>query len=193
MGEADPEVAEKLSRLRRLKVTVAYPFLLRVFDAFNLASLSRDQMIETLDLLEAFLIRRSICNMPTNQLRRMLPPVFDAAGGAGLGFIDGLRKELGGKRCPDDEKFAAAIATEPLYSTAEKNARLRLILERLERSFGHKEPARPFGAQIEHVMPQTLTPEWEQEIGDDAKKQSQELLHTLGNLTPDEVQRPNVK
>ncbi len=181
--EADEEVAERLDRLRRLKLTVAYPFLLRIFDAREAGLLSREQQLQTLDILEAFLIRRSICNMPSNQLRRMLPPVFDAAGGAGVAFIDGLRTQLGGKRCPDDVTFARALAMEPLYSTTEKNARLRLILERIERSFNHKEPADLSGAQIEHVMPQTLTPEWTQELGDESGDLPSQLLHTLGNLT----------
>ncbi len=181
--ESDDALAERLDRVRRLKVTVAYPFLLRVFDTYDAGSLSHEQVLETLDVLESFVIRRLICNMPTNQLRRMLPPVFDAAGGAGPAFVDGLRKQLGGTRCPNDEAFSAKLATEPLYSTAEKNARLRLILERLELSFNHKEPAELSGAQIEHVLPQTLTPEWEQELGDGAEEHSSNLLHTLGNLT----------
>ena len=181
--EADDALAERLDRVRRLKVTVAYPFLLRVFDAYDAGSLSREQMLQTFDLLEAFLIRRSICNMPNNQLRRMLPPVFDAAGGASSAFVDGLRQQLGGRRCPDDEAFAAALVTEQLYSTAEKNVRLRLILERLERSFNHKEPADISKATIEHVMPQTLTEAWQQELGDGATEHWARLLHTLGNLT----------
>ena len=181
--DPDSDVALRLERLRRLKVTVAYPFLLRVFYAFQGGALRRDDLLKSLDILEAFLIRRSICNMPTNQLRRMLPPVFDAAGGAGSGFIDGLCMQLGGKRCPDDAAFVAALVKEPLYSTAEKNARLRLILERLERLFEHKEPAELSGAQIEHVLPQTLTPEWEAELGDNPEEQWAQLVHTLGNLT----------
>ncbi len=181
--EVDIALAERLDRVRRLKVTVAYPFLLRVLDAFDVGSLSRDQTLQTFDLLESFLIRRSICNMPNNQLRRMLPPVFDAAGGAGATFVDGLRNQLGGKRCPNDQAFAAALATEPLYSTAEKNVRLRLILERLERSFDHKEPADLSKPTIEHVMPQTLTEAWQHELGDGAIEHWARLLHTLGNLT----------
>jgi len=181
--ENSQEIRERLDRLHRLKVTVAYPFLLRVLDAYDLESLNCDQLLQTLDLLESFLIRRSICNMPTNQLRRMLPPVFDAAGGAGPAFIDGLRKQLGGNRCPDDKAFASAIAVEKLYSTADKNARLRLILERLELSFENKERGDLSGAQIEHIMPQTLTAEWRKEIGDEAESQWSQLAHTLGNLT----------
>ncbi len=64
--------------------------------------------------------------MPTNQLRRMLPPVFDAAGGAGADFVDGIRSQLGGRRCPDDSVFKNSLATERLYLSAEKNARLKV-------------------------------------------------------------------
>jgi hypothetical protein len=58
-----------------------------------------------------------------------------------------------------------------------------VILERLEESFEHKEPANLTDAQIEHVMPQTLTPEWENELGPQAREHWARLLHTLGNLT----------
>ena len=152
--------------MQRLKVTVAYPFLLRVFDAFEAKTLTRNQVLDTLDLLESFVVRRSICSFATNQLRRMLPPIFDGAGGATLAFVDGLRQQLGGKRCPDNEAFVSALSRQPLYSTADKNARLRLILERIEKSFEHKEPADLGKATIEHVLPQTLTDHWRDELGE---------------------------
>jgi len=181
--EPDKGLAENLDRIRRLKVTVAYPFLLRVFDAHESGKFTRSQVQEVLDLLESFVIRRSICGIPTNQLRRMLPPVFDAAGGATSTFVDGLRKQLGGTRCPDDTAFVNALLTKPLYLSAEQNARLRLVLERLERSFGHKEPADFSAATIEHVLPQSLTDAWERELGDRATEHWAKLVHTLGNLT----------
>jgi uncharacterized protein with ParB-like and HNH nuclease domain len=180
---ADADVDAALSRLRRLESTVAYPLLLRVFDAMEQGKLTREQVIQTLRVLESFLIRRSVCGMPSNQLRRMLPPVFDAVGGASNSFIDRLRAELGGNRCPSDAAFAAALPVQPLYANAKKNARLRVILERLEESFGHKEPASLTDAQIEHVMPQTLTSDWERELGAEGGEQWARLLHTLGNLT----------
>lgn len=179
----DAEIDAALSRLQRLESTVAYPLLLRVFDGLEQAKLTREQVVQTLDVLESFLIRRSVCGMPSNQLRRMLPPVFDAVGGASNGFVDLLRAELGGNRCPSDAAFAAALPVQPLYATAKKNARLRVILERIEESFGHKEPASLAAAQIEHVMPQTLTQEWERDLGPQAREHWARLLHTLGNLT----------
>ena len=181
--EADPDVSQRLERIRRLKVTVAYPFLLRIFDAAGSGQLTREQVLETLDVLESFVIRRSICSVPTNQLRRMLPPVFDNAKAIGVGFIDGLRECLGGRHCPDDEIFVRHLTTEQLYSTTEKATRLRLILERLEQSFDHREPADLARATIEHVLPQTITEEWEKELGEGAREQWNLLLHSLGNLT----------
>lgn len=181
--ENDPEIAERLERLKRLKFTVVHPMLLRVFHSYAEGALTHGQVLETFDLLEAFLVRRLICNVPTNQLRKMLPPIFDAVGGAGPDYLSGLRSQFGGKRCPDDVAFSAALKSERLYSTAEKNARLRLILERLERSFGHKEQVDFTSAQIEHVMPQTLNEEWKGELGPNAALDHERYVHTLGNLT----------
>jgi len=152
-------------------------------------------LLEVLNILESFLIRRSVCVYPSNQLRKILPPIFDAVGGPGESFVAGVREQLGGKRCPDDKTFADALCTQPLYATAKRGTRLRIMLERLEKSFSHKEPADLSSAQIEHVMPQTLTPEWVQELGDDAPQHHARLLHTLGNLTltgynPDLSNRP---
>ena len=181
--EVDRDVSASLDRLRVIEATVAYPLLLRVFDAVHQGSLTRAQLLEVLNILESFLIRRSVCGYPSNQLRKILPPIFDAVGGPGESFVAGVREQLGGKRCPDDKTFADALLTQPLYATAKRGTRLRIMLERLEESFNHKEPADLSSAQIEHVMPQTLTPEWVQELGDEAPEHHARLLHTLGNLT----------
>ena len=193
--EPDLAIAAPLSRLRVIEATVAYPLLLRVFDAVHQESLTQAQLLQVLNFLESFLIRRSVCGYPSNQLRKILPPVFDAVGGAGESFVAGIREQLGGKRCPDDKAFADALLTQPLYATAKRGTRLRIMLERLEESFEHKEPADPSPAQIEHIMPQTLTPEWVAELGDDAHDHHARLLHTIGNLTltcynPDLSNRP---
>ena len=36
---------------------------------------------------------------------------------------------------------------------------------------------------IEHIMPQTMTPQWKQELGEDWEEKHKKLLHTFGNLT----------
>lgn len=193
--ETDRDISAALNRLRVIEATVAYPLLLRVFDAVHQASLTRAQLLQVLNILESFLIRRSVCGYPSNQLRKILPPIFDAVGGPGESFIAGIREQLGGKRCPDDKTFADTLLIQPLYATAKRGTRLRIMLDRLEESFEHKEPADVSSAQIEHIMPQTLTAEWVAELGDDAQEHHARLLHTIGNLTltcynPDLSNRP---
>ena len=62
--------------------------------------------------------------------------------------------------------------------------RTRLILSSLERSYEHAEPIEMTNSiTIEHVMPQTLSPLWEEALGEDAARIHEELLHTIGNIT----------
>ena len=59
----------------------------------------------------------------------------------------------------------------------------QVILECLEQSYGHHEIVSFEESSIEHVMPQTLTPEWYEMLGADAADIHAEWLHTIGNLT----------
>lgn len=193
--ELDVEISAALNRLRIIEATVAYPLLLRIFDSVYQGSLARAQLINVLNILESFLIRRSVCGYPSNQLRKIFPPIFDAIGGPSESFVSGVREQLGGKRCPNDKMFSDSLISLPLYATAKRGTRLRIILERLEESFDHREPADLSNAQIEHVMPQTLTAQWIEELGKNAQEHHARLLHTIGNLTltgynPDLSNRP---
>src|SRR5688500_20278299 len=51
--------------------------------------------------------------------------------------------------------------------------------------FGHKEKVdlSDKAVQIEHVMPQDLTQNWRDMLGDNADEKHETYLHTLGNLT----------
>lgn len=196
--ESNQPLATALNRLRIIEATVAYPMLLRVFDAVDQKALTTEQQFEVLRILESFLIRRSVCGYPSHQLRTILPPIFDAIGGASELFVSGVREQLGGKRCPDDHQFVESLQSQPLYASAMRGTRLRVILERIEESFDHKEPVDLVDSkciQIEHIMPQTLTANWVAELGEGAQDHHAYLLHTLGNLTltgynPDLSNRP---
>ena len=87
------------------------------------------------------------------------------------------------RRFPTDTEFAEVFKTQPQYG----RATTRYILCRLEQSFEHKEPVDLTEATIEHVLPQTLTPEWVNDLEAQDEKAALEeharLLHTLGNLT----------
>lgn len=62
------------------------------------------------------------------------------------------------RRWPDDEEFISALTQNECY----KRRGLKLMLARIEASFGHKEPASLNTISIEHVIPQTLSPDWKE-------------------------------
>jgi hypothetical protein len=57
--EPSVPLRERLLRLNRLEVTVAYPFLLNVYADHARGALSEADVIDLLDTLESFLVRRS--------------------------------------------------------------------------------------------------------------------------------------
>ncbi len=106
-----------------------------------------------------------------------------------VGFADAVRQVLSGERrhWPTDAQISEAVKTRAFYFNGRANQR-KLILERLEESYEHPEPVDLANADltIEHILPQTLSPEWRQhlqELGEDPDEVRDELVHTLGNLT----------
>src|SRR6185437_2449903 len=75
------------------------------------------------------------------------------------------------------------FVTVKLYGGGDRLPKARLILERLEQSFEHKERIDPSRLTIEHVMPRTPTDWWKQELGEDWEMTHEEWLDTVGNLT----------
>lgn len=87
---------------------------------------------------------------------------------------------------PDDAAFTARLLDFALYRREPQKG--RLILETLERSFGHKEGPNLRGLTVEHVMPQKIEEgrsarEWKAMLGADWAVAHEAWLHTLGNLT----------
>lgn len=69
--EPKAKLRERLVRLNRLEVTVAYPFLLNVYADHARDVLSEPDFIDLLDTLESFLVRRFVCAVPTHGLNKI--------------------------------------------------------------------------------------------------------------------------
>lgn len=180
----DVRIRERLERLNRLEVTVAYPFLLSVMADHNTGTLSTDQVVDVLDTIENFLIRRFVCGIPTHGLNKVFPALYGNAA-AGDAFVAEVRRILSGnaRGYPRDAEFQERLATARLYGSGDRREKTKLILERLEAAAGHKERVDATTLTIEHVMPQTLTDGWKSHLGSSWEDDHEALLHTLGNLT----------
>lgn len=182
--ETDDKVQKCLTRLNRLEITTAYPFLLNCYHDYVNGTLSRDQFVEILNLLENFIIRRLVCNIPSNQLNKIFPSLYEWSKGiVSSSIVDGVRKVLQDRDYPNDANFKTRLVESRLYSRGERSAKVKLILESIEESYGHKETVNCDGLTIEHVMPQKLTDWWKHHLGEETEQDHEMYLHTLGNLT----------
>ena len=170
-----------LEDIREIKVTTSYPLLLRMFDARQSGDLSDVELDKCLQLVESFVVRRSICGVPTNPLNKLfiqLAKNFPNSDHAQwlLRFLSSLG---GNRRFPKDGEFATAFMSQPQYG----RGTTRFVLCRLEKSFNHKERVDLSTATIEHVLPQTLNQEWKDNLGSESEIVHTTSVNTFGNLT----------
>lgn len=70
LREEDREIRQILGAINRLKVEVAYPLLLKVYDDYSEGKVPREDFIAILELIEGYVFRRLICGIPTNSLNK---------------------------------------------------------------------------------------------------------------------------
>lgn len=171
--------------------TVSYPFIMRVLDA-NKGSpdlLSNKDVENILAILENYLLRRSICKIPTNALNSIFQNLFNnlTKKHGSDGFADRLKYSLltkeGSSRYPLDKEVMTNLAEMDIYYSGVCPYVLSVV-ENANRDAGDT-LMRVHGGElsVEHVMPQKKSDAWRKEIGDDYDEVHERWLHRLGNLT----------
>lgn len=181
-AETNTELAVRLHRLNRIEVTTAYPLLLALYDDFAKGKFPLQNFTNVLDMIENFMMRRWVCGAPTYDLNKFFPVMYGNASRDG-DLVVGIRKALAAKRYPRDSEFSDRLINSRLYVAGEKATKLKLLLERLEESYEHKEEVPFDNLTVEHIMPQKLTDAWREMLGDTAEDDHENWLHTLGNVT----------
>lgn len=189
----DKQIDDILFRLNKLEVFVSYPFLLEVFDDYNSDILIKEQFINVLTIIESFILRRIICDVPTNALNKIFMSLckeikkfkdYKSKYDEILGYI--LIGKKSSQRFPDDNEFKRSFLVKDIYNLKSKNK--FYLLERLE-NFENKERVNieelvdTNELNVEHIMPQTLTNKWKSELGINYEDTYNRYLHTIGNIT----------
>jgi uncharacterized protein with ParB-like and HNH nuclease domain len=175
-------IRQKLKFLKVYDVSTCYPFLLSVFNEFDNGNLSEGEVYECLSIIENFIVRRDICGVPTRSLSKIFPTIFKQVGSVD-NFCDKLKDVLSVKSYPNDGEFIEKLLVANMYGRNDRNNKTKYMLEQLESSFQHKEKVRLDGLTIEHILPQTLSDKWKDDLGNDWEESYQTYLHALGNLT----------
>ena len=57
--------------MNQWEVDVAYPLLMRLFDALESGLITSGDLCAVMGMIESFVVRRIVCGVHTNQLRRI--------------------------------------------------------------------------------------------------------------------------
>jgi len=179
--EPASEVRTRLEAFESLDMSSHYPILLKIYAAWDEGLASESEVIKCLDYLESYLVRRAVVGLPNNAVDLLFIQVAGAVDPANLAnsIFERLMAATGRTRWPSDPEFEQAILTQQQYPKKSTP----YVLRRLEESFGHKEGVDLNAMQLEHIMPQVLSSQWEIDLGEDANSVSERLKHVLGNLT----------
>jgi len=182
--EENIKVRKCLQRINDFDARTAYPFLLYIYRDFKQQKYTTDQFIEILKIIENYLVRRFVCNIESKSLNKTFYALYNQVSMQDAEqSIEEIISYLQNRGYPKDPEFSTSLKMNHFYGPSERRKKGAYILKAIEESFSHKEPADLSVASIEHIMPQTLTEIWLNELGVNAESVHSTYLHTLGNLT----------
>ncbi|OOP76232.1 hypothetical protein B0X29_05855 [Helicobacter pylori] len=177
--EDDKDLNKALSFLVDLEMDVIYPLLLELYSDYSDGVLSEQDFIPIIALIESYICRRAVCGLGTNSLNKVFPFVTKKIDKKQ--YLKSVEKHFGSlkgkQRFPNNDEFKDLFITIDFYHFKEN----KYFLERL--NFDPKEPVNTQECSIEHIMPQTLTLEWQKDLGENFQAIHEKYLNTIGNLT----------
>ena len=186
--------ADTLIRINKLEVNTCIPLIMDICCAEDEGRISSEDAAKAIEIIENYIVRREICGLETNQLNK----VFVSLGAEierdveddNVSYFDAFKREIlkksGKARFPNNHDFLDRFITYELYNA--KSTMRKYLLERFENCDSREkvaveEQVADGTLTIEHIMPQTLTPEWKTALGDSWELIHSKYLDTPGNLT----------
>ena len=181
--EKEPHKAlrEQLQRLNRLEFATAYPFLLSAYNAIENGQLTSQDLAKGLATLESYMVRRYLTRDTVGYINRMFPTLWKEVETSD--FVSSLRRAIATKNFPNDDRLCEALETNELYKRDRE--KLILVLETINRHLSKGTGGITVldgKATLEHIMPQSLSEEWQHYLGS-TWVEDYYFLHTIGNLT----------
>ncbi|GAA7470737.1 DUF262 and DUF1524 domain-containing protein [Helicobacter pylori] len=178
--EDNEDLNKALGFLVDLEMDVIYPLLLELYSDYIGKVLSGRDFISIIDLIESYICRRAVCGLGTNSLNKIFPSVTKKINKDQ--YLESIKAYFGclteKQRFPNNDEFKKLFITIDFYHFQKR----KYFFERLE-NFERKERVYTHEYTTEHIMPQTLTEEWERDLGENFQAIHDKYLHTIGNLT----------
>ncbi len=189
----DASANEIMARLNYLELTITYAYLLGLLTYAEEHNMPQSEITEILSCIEIFVFRRLICGYPTNALLKMFATLHqqvlknkkeeDSYYDVMVYLLENRKRTV---VFPKDDEFRQSFIEKPVYLMRPKSR--TYILDRLENGNSKEKidvinNVQKGELSVEHIMPQTLTQHWKEQLGSDYSRIHEEWLHTIANLT----------
>ena len=190
----DENIKSSIIDFRNILSDMPAPLLMEMYSLYDSIDeegnklISAVQFNEIINLVNIYLVRRSICGLDTSDITRMFPMILKdilrECDGNYSNIVEYAKKSIVNKqrgksaRMPDDNELRTYLESANVYNL---RVHLRVILDKIE-THNNPAPVNLKKLSVEHLMPQTPTKEWLNVLNiDEATYES--YVHRLGNLT----------
>lgn len=194
INNVDTELRSSIKEYRKVLSDLPAPLFLELFNLYQSPGangkpkISAEQFSEIINLTNTYLMRRALCGLDTSDITRMFPALLkdllNETNKEYTNIVEIYKKNLVNKNkgnsmeMPDDTKLYNAVINANMYNI---RMTLRIFFDKLE-LYRNPAPVDLSSLSVEHLMPQTVTKEWLNELGVTAEEYLLNL-HRLGNLT----------
>lgn len=178
-GEPDEAIQKQLIRLNKLETIPIYPFLMYLYDSYTKSEILHGDFLNVLEVIENYLVRRFLSGEPAPYTHNMIPGLIREV--CGDQILLEVKRTLPNKRYPSDNRLSQNLLSNPIND----QRRVVLVLQTLNRHLSKATGGYTVlddKATIEHIMPQTMSPEWKNHIGA-SWAEVHDGLNFIGNLT----------
>ena len=159
------------------------PFVLGMLFYYNNKKLSDNILIDSLKTIRTYLIRRRIMKLTLGENKTIptLSKFVDDLANKKITMLELLTNLAFATRFPNDAEVRKKLTETPLYE--ESKSYIKFIFGKIEKhntkvSVNFRDPK----ITIEHIMPQKLTEDWQNILGENFEDIHKEYLHNIGNL-----------
>lgn len=159
------------------------PFVLGMLFYYNNKKLSDNILIDSLKTIRTYLIRRRIMKLTLGENKTIptLSKFVDDLANKKITMLELLTNLAFATRFPNDAEVRKKLTETPLYE--ESKSYIKFIFGKIEEhntkvSVNFRDPK----ITIEHIMPQKLTEDWQNMLGENFEDIHKEYLHNIGNL-----------
>lgn len=188
LSHIDGKLRAALEDFRKIKSDMPTPIMMEFYNLYMQGLISVDVLNELFWSINSYVIRRSLCDINSQNISKLFPTVLkkvlEECNGNYDNIVKFLNREMvgntagtSGSYMPTDRQMMEFLYSANVY----KRPALRIVFDRIE-LYQNPAPVDLTTLSIEHLMPQTPTEEWLEELDTDAETYL-EYLHRIGNLT----------